>query len=96
MKLIFASEQFEARQLPAQQRRDRYRHALGDLQAFSRSLEAAAKADPKDRALESSARHLNEDIALAALESGELDLAKTLAEGLRRETPTRGRGTMET
>jgi hypothetical protein len=77
----FAQDKFEARSLPEKERRERYRDALGYLQDFSQSVESAVKANADKPALNvADSLNLNGDIALAALESGDLDLAKKLAE----------------
>lgn len=90
--MIFAQDQFEARQLPDKERQERYRYALGYLQEFSQSRQSAIKANPDKPALKRVSDRLNGSIALAALESGELDIAKKLGEEmLKNNTDTNSR-----
>jgi tetratricopeptide (TPR) repeat protein len=87
LELRFAQDQFDARSLPENERRERYRDALGYLQEFSQSVESEVKANPDNSVLKVEADLLKGSIALAALESGELDLAKNLAEEMLINNP---------
>lgn len=79
-KMRFAQDKFEARSLPDKERKERYLDALGYLQEFAQSAESAVKSNPDNLELKKCADLLIEDIVFAALESGELDIAKSLAE----------------
>ena len=88
--MMFARDRGEARELPDKERRERYCDALGYLQEFSQSVESAIKANPDKPALMIVADLLNGSVALAAFESGELDIAKRLGEEmLKNNTDTK-------
>ena len=70
LQMLFAQEQFEARQLPEKERPDRYRYALGYLHDFSTSLESVVKADPKNELLKYTLESLSGSIALAGSNRG--------------------------
>lgn len=77
--MFFASDQFDARELPPEQRRARYKEALGYLNQCAEAIEAASP----------DANPFMKERAFASLEAGKLTAAKDLAEeALKNDTNT--------
>ncbi len=89
--MCFAEDQFQARRLPAEQRRARYKCALGYLRKSSQILQTALEVNPDKsdkKALKGRVSSLNVRIALASLETGDIASAKRLAEEIVKRSPS--------
>jgi hypothetical protein len=74
--LLFKTEADEARRLPAAARTAIFQHALAYLQEWHDRTAAAARAAPSDKQLAEALLSLKADLAVAALEAGQLDAAR--------------------
>ena len=87
---LFHVEQMEAKRLPAAARTAVFQHALAYLQEWYDLTAAAAKNAPADKQVAETLLSLKSDLAVAALEAGQLDAARKHAtEALAANTDTR-------
>ncbi len=82
--MCFASDQYDAKFLPVEERRARYKCALSYLQKSSQILQTALEVSVDKKALKPFVSSQNMNIAIASLEAGDIASAKRLAEGIVR------------
>jgi len=88
--LLFSTEAEEARRLPAAARTAIFQHALAYLQEWYDRTAAAARTAPADQQIAEALLSLKADLAVAALEAGQVDAARKHAgEALAANTDTR-------
>jgi hypothetical protein len=79
---VFSEDQHQSQNLAPKERQERYASALKYLEEFSPLLQSEIRRRPDDPFLKFEQDVLNDNLSVAALEAGHLDLATALAQAI--------------
>ena len=82
LMMNFAQEKFEARTMSQSERKERYHSSLEYLTKYWKLFESFEKSNPEVQDIKATSERLRMDMALAALESGDLKTAEKLSKDL--------------